>query len=208
MSINTLFEQLKHPNPNLRERAMWELAEQQDETIIPRLVSLLDEEDTTYRRAAVKALGAIGIDTVPPLVDALLNSENVTVRGSAAKALAQVAINYPDIPFPDEGLQALKTALHDANPVVHIATVMAMGEIGSSTVVEIFIEALHTTDNPALAVSLVNALASINDSRGVEVLNGIIADESADSYVRETAISALSRLEQVIFFQKKPRESL
>jgi bilin biosynthesis protein len=198
---DSLFEQLKHPNPHLRERAMWELVEQQDETTIPRLMSLLNEEDTTCRRAAVKALGAIGVDTVSPLVDALLNSDDVTVRGSAAKALAQVAINYPEISFPAEGLTGLKTALDDPNPVVHIATVMALGEIGSSAV-EILIEALQATDNPALAVSIVNALGSIGDSRGVEVLQSLTTDESADSYVRETAISALSRLEQVIGFRK------
>jgi bilin biosynthesis protein len=204
MSTDALFEQLKHPNPNLRERAMWQLVEQQDETTIPRLINLLDEEDTTYRRAAVKALGAIGVDTVPPLVEALLNSDNVTVRGSAAKALAQVAINYPDEPFPDAGLQALKTALNDSNPVVHIATVMALGEIGSSPVVEMLIEALQHTDNPALAISIVNALGAIGDSRGVEVLNRLVTDESTDPYVRETATSALSRLEQVMKLQRKP----
>jgi bilin biosynthesis protein len=199
---DALFDQLKHPNPHLRERAMWELVEQRDETTIPRLMSLLSEEDTTYRRAAVKALGAIGVDTVPPLVDALLNSDNVTVRGSAAKALAQVAINYPETPFPEEGLAGLKTALNDPNPVVHIATVMAFGEIATPTVVEILIEALQATDNPALAVSIVNALGSIGDSRGVEVLQSLTTDESADSYVRETAISALSRLDQMLGLRK------
>ncbi|MFM7449383.1 MAG: HEAT repeat domain-containing protein [Leptolyngbyaceae cyanobacterium] len=189
-----LFQQLKHPNPHLRDQAMWELAENPDETTIPRLMGILDEDDTNYRRAAVKALGAIGLDSVPPLVEALLTSENVTVRGSAAKALAQVAINYPDEPFPVEGLQGLKTALNDPNPVVHIAAVMAMGEIGSPAV-ESLIEALQTTDNPALAVSIANALASIGDERALAVLTGLLQDESTDSYVRETAVSALSRLE-------------
>jgi bilin biosynthesis protein len=201
MSTEELFQQLKHPNPHLRDQAMWELAENPDETTIPRLMSILDEEDTTYRRAAVKALGAIGLDTVTPLVEALLNSENVTVRGSAAKALAQVAINYSDVPFPAEGVQGLKTALNDPNPVVHIAAVMALGQIGSP-VVDILIEALQTTDNPALGISLVNALASIGDRRGVEVLTSLIQDESTDSYVRECAISALSRLEMTVKFQR------
>jgi bilin biosynthesis protein len=201
---DALFDQLKHPNPHLRERAMWELVEQRDETTIPRLLSLLDAEDTTSRRAAVKALGAIGVDTVPPLVTALLNSENVTVRGSAAKALAQVAINYPDTSFPEEGLAGLKTALNDPNPVVHIATVMALGEIGPPAV-EMLIDALQTTDNPALAISIVNALGSIGDGRGVKVLQSLITDDSADSYVRETAISALSRLDQVMGFRKGAR---
>ncbi|MBE9101204.1 HEAT repeat domain-containing protein [filamentous cyanobacterium LEGE 07170] len=199
-----LFQQLKHPNPHLRDQAMWELAENPDETTIPRLMGILDEEDTTYRRAAVKALGAIGPDTVPPLVEALLNSDNVTVRGSAAKALAQVAINYPDEPFPTEGMQGLKTALNDPNPVVHIAAVMAMGEIGSPTV-DSLLEALETTDNPALAVSIVNALASIGDERGVEVLTALTQDESTDTYVKETAVSALSRLELLLNNQPPPK---
>jgi bilin biosynthesis protein len=204
MSTEALFQQLKHPNPHLRDQAMWELAENRDETTIPRLMSILDEEDTNYRRAAVKALGAIGTDTIPPLVEALLNSDNVTVRGSAAKALAQVAINYPDVPFPAEGVQGLKTALNDPNPVVHIAAVMAMGEIGSP-VVDVLIEALQTTDNPALAISIVNALGAIGDERGVEVLTALIQDESTDSYVRESATSALSRLEMTTKFQRGER---
>jgi bilin biosynthesis protein len=203
MSTEALFQQLRHPNPHLRDQAMWELAENRDENTIPRLMSILDEEDTTYRRAAVKALGAIGPDTVPFLVEALLNSENVTVRGSAAKALAQVVINYPEVPLSDEGIQGLKTALNDPNPVVNIAVVMALGEIGSP-VVDILIEALQTTDNPALAISLVNALGSIGDSRGVEVLTGLIQNESTDSYVRESATSALSRLEMTAKMKRTP----
>jgi bilin biosynthesis protein len=194
MSTEERLQQLKHPNPHLRDRAMWELVDHPDETIIPRLMEILDDQDTTYRRAAVKTLGAIGFETVPPLVEALLKSENVTVRGSAAKALAQVAINYPDEPFPALGIEGLKTALHDPNPVVNIAAVMAMGVIGTP-IVEILIEALQTTDNPALAMSIVNALSSIGDPRSLATINMLLADEATDSYVREAATSALSRLE-------------
>ena len=196
MTQDELFERLKHPNPNLRERAIWELTEVCDETTVPRLMGNLDEQDVVYRRASVKALGAIGADTVPPLSDALLNSDDVTVRGSAAKALAQVALNYPEDPFPEEGLNALKAALQDANPVVHVASVMALGEIGPSAF-DILVGALKTTDNVALAVSITNAMASIGDERSREVLQSLIDDESTDDYVRETAVSALSRLDFV-----------
>ena len=99
MTTDSLFDRLKHPNPHLREQAMLEIAESRDENTIPRLMSILDEEDTTYRRAAVKTLGVIGADVVPSVVEALLHSDNVTVRGSAAKALAQIAVNYPDLPL-------------------------------------------------------------------------------------------------------------
>jgi bilin biosynthesis protein len=202
MSTEVFFQQLKHPNPHLRDQAMLEIAEHRDETTIPRLMAILDEEDTTYRRAAVKALGVIGSDTVPSLVEALLNSSNVTVRGSAAKALAQVVINYPEIPLSNEGMEGLESALNDPNPVVHIAAVMALGEIGAPAV-ETLIEALQTTDNPALGVSLVNALGSIGDPRGLDVLTAVIENEETDSYVRESAISALSRLEMTAKFNSQ-----
>lgn len=201
MTTDTLFQQLKHPNPNLRERAMYELVEKRDEQTIPRLISILDEEDVTYRRSAVKALGFIGSDSVLPLVELLLNSDNAIIRSSCAKALAQVAYNHPEDHFPEEGIQGLKTALNDPNPVVHIASAMALGEIGGPAL-EALIETLKTTDNEALAIAIVNALSSIPDERIVEVLTTLANDESADAYVRESATSALSRLEMVLKFSK------
>ncbi len=205
MTTDSLFEQLKHPNPYLRERAMRELVETRDQNTIPRLMGILGEEDVVYRRAAVKALGFIGPDSVPSLVESLLNSDNVTIRASCAKALAQIAVNHREVPFPAEGIQGLKAALNDPNPVVHIASVMALGEIGSP-VLDILVENLQTTDNPALAVAITNALGSMGDSRAVEVLTALTNDQSADSYVRESATSALSRLEMVINYQQVNKE--
>jgi bilin biosynthesis protein len=196
MSNDSLFEQLKHPNPHLRERAMWELVDNRDEMTIDRLMSILDEEDTTYRRAAVKALGAIGFDAIPPLVETLKNSDNATVRSSCAKALAQVALNYPEEPFPTEGLQGLRIAIDDPNPVVNIASIMALGEMGSPAF-ELLAEALKTTDNVAVQVAVANALVSTRDDRASAILEALAEDESADSYVRETATSALSRMAMV-----------
>ncbi|MCP2732444.1 HEAT repeat domain-containing protein [Limnofasciculus baicalensis] len=199
---DSLFEQLKHPNPHMRDRAMLEIADSRDENTIPTLMSILDDENTTYRRAAVKALGLMGFDPVPPLVESMLNSDNVTVRGSCAKALAQIAINYPEDPFPEAGLQGLKAAINDANPVVHIAAVMALGEIGSPAF-DILLEALETTDNIAVQVTIANTLASLGDDRALEVLTKLTNDDSVDTYVRETAVSALSRLDLVSNYQRK-----
>ncbi len=201
MSLESLFEQLKHPNPNLRNQAMLDIADQRDETTIPKLMSILDETDVTYRRAAVKTLGVIGAEAVPPVVHSLLHSDNVTVRSSCAKALAQISVNYPEIDFPKEGLQGLKIAIEDANPVVHIASIMALGTMGSSSF-EILTEALYSTENPAAAVAIVNALADLKDDRSVKVLKEFSEDSTADSYVQESAISALSRLEMVMNFRR------
>jgi bilin biosynthesis protein len=196
MSQDSLFERLKHPNPNLRDQATVEIVETRDGQTIDRLMAALDDTDTTYRRAAVKALGLVGVDTVPALVEAMLTSDNVTVRGSAAKALAQVAICYPDDAFPALGLEALGKALNDDNPVVHIGAAMALGEIGEQSF-DVLADTLKATDNVALQVSILNALASVGGDRAAEVLHSAETDETLDSYVRETATSAVSRLQFV-----------
>ncbi len=201
MTADALFDRLKHPNPNLRDRATIEIVETRDETTIPRLIEILDDLDTTYRRAAVKTLGAIGVDTVPFLVSLLGTSDNVTVRGSAVKALAQVILNYPEVPFPPVGLACLKASMSDENPVVNMAAVMALGEMGPPAF-EILVEELDKTDNIALQVTLVNTLGSLGDRRAEAILIAARDDENRDRYVRELATSALSRLDGTINYKQ------
>ncbi len=201
MSLDASFEQLKHPNPNMRERAGLNIVEQRDETTIPKLMANLEAEDMIYRRASVKTLGMIGFDSVPYLVEALVNNDNSTIRASCAKALAQVAVIYPHDPFPQEGLEGLKKGMKDDNAVVHISSVMALGAIGIPAL-DILIEAVETTDNLAVAVAVLNALGSIKDERSKEILTKIANDESVDTYVKESAVSALSRLEMITNYSR------
>ncbi|MEL6354080.1 MAG: HEAT repeat domain-containing protein [Cyanobacteria bacterium J06627_28] len=197
MVAESVFNQLKHPNPQMRQRAMTEIVENRDENTIATLMAALGEEDVVYRRACVKTLGAVGMDAVPAVVEQMLTSENDTVRASCTKAMAQIAVFHPDKPFPPEGLNGLRKAMDDPYPVVQIAAVMSMGEIGVPAV-ETLLNALKTTDNVAIALTITNTLGSIGDPRAVDVLRNLIKNESVDSYVRETAESALPRLEQVM----------
>jgi bilin biosynthesis protein len=197
MAADSLFEQLKHPNPQMRQRAMTEIVETRDENTIAQLMSALDDDDVVYRRASVKTLGAIGLDAMPAVIEQMLHHENDTVRASCTKAMAQIAVSHPQAAFPAEGIAALRKALEDPYPVVQIASVMSLGEIGMPAV-DTLLEVLKTTDNVAIALTITNTLGSIGDPRAIEVLRELIADESVDSYVRETAASALPRLEQMI----------
>lgn len=201
MSLDSLFEQLKHPNPNLRQRARWEIAEQRDENTIPRLMANLEDEDMVYRRASVKTLGAIGADSVPYLVESLTESEDATVRASCAKALAQVAVNHPEEPFPEAGIEGLRHGVADDNPVVHISSVMALGAIGIPAI-DVLIEALDISENVAVGVAALNALGGLDDERSRQKLNEMSVDDTIDPYLKETAISALSRLDMVSKFAR------
>ena len=201
MPADALFQQLKHPNPQMRNRAMREIADTRDENTITRLMDALGEEDVVYRRASVKTLGVIGMDALPAVTEQMLNSENDTVRASCTKAMAQIAVSHPNTTFPPEGIEALRKAMEDPYPVVQIASVMSLGEIGTPAV-DTLLDVLKTTDNVAIALTITNTLGSIGDPRAVEVLREIIDDESVDSYVRETAQSALPRLEQVMMMRE------
>ncbi|MGB5914980.1 MAG: HEAT repeat domain-containing protein [Phormidesmis sp.] len=197
MVADSVFNQLKHPNPQMRDRAMTEIVNNRDENTIPTLMTALGEADVVYRRACVKTLGAIGMDSVPAVVDQMLTAEDDTVRASCTKAMAQIAVYHPDEPFSVEGLEGLKKAMADPYPVVQIAAVMSLGEIGLPAV-ETLLETLKTTDNVAIALTITNTLGSIGDPRALDVLRDLIEDDAVDSYVRETAESALPRLEHVI----------
>ena len=202
MTIDSLFEQLKHPNPHIREQAMFKIVDLHDEHTIVRLIDILDNNDTIYRRAAVKTLGLIGLEVITPIVECLLHNRNVIVRGSAAKVLAQIAINYPDLSFPENALKGLKIAIDDPNPVVHIASVMALGQIGVQAF-DILVDCLKITDNVAVQVAIVNALSSIGYPRCIKVLTTLTNDKNIHSYVRESATSALSRLDLVINYKSQ-----
>lgn len=194
MTTDTLFEQLKHPNPNLRQRAINGLADAQDDaTIIPRLMDNLTSEDMVYRRASVKALGAIGEPAVVALTDTLRTSDNATARASCVKALAQVAVQCEEGAFPELALQALTEGLRDANPVVYLASVMALGQVGVPAL-DVLIDALKNLDNVAVATSIANTLGSINDPKSVAALQEVVASESIDPYVKELAQSSLDRM--------------
>lgn len=195
---NALFTQLTHPNPNLRERAMVQLADNRDENTIDRLIDMVKEENAEIRRPAVKALGVIGPDAVESIVSLFdESSDNPTIQTSCVKALAQVADKHGWDTFPEEGVEGLKLALNHPSQLVSITAVMALGVLGSP-VLELLVETLKTTENVALGVSIINALASMGDGRATEVLTQLANDESADTYIRESAINALPRLEQTI----------
>jgi bilin biosynthesis protein len=205
MTLTNLYEQLKHPNPHLRDRAMWEIVENRDGETIPYLMGLLDGEDVVHRRAAVKTLGAIGIEAIPAIVDTLQSSDNVTVKSSCAKALAQVAVLYPEAEFPPEGLAGLKKALADANPVVHIAAAMALGEMGSpalDALIDGFNAAL-AEDNIGAAVAITNSLGAVGDDRTIAFLKDLANKEGIDSYIKETATSSLSRIDLAMNYRSQ-----
>ena len=145
-----------------------------------------------------ESLRTIGLNAIPSLVKRATSSDDAAMRASAVKALAAIALSFPD-QLPPEALNALKCALDDPDLTVHLATVSALSTLGQPAFA-ILTSALETEDI-ARCVAIISALGSLGDPRGIEVLTTIATNETADPYLRESATSALSRLEQILQFK-------
>lgn len=201
MSLEERYPNLKHKNPHLRERTMDEIAENYTESTISELVSILYSEDVTFRRTAAKTLSVIGLDTVPFVVKELNNSDDPIVRASCADILADMVFQHGESEkFPPEVMAGLQQTLQDPNPLVYLTTIGALSTLGKSAF-NILQEAL-LVDNIAVQVAVVDAIGSLGDERGIEILSNLAEDETVDVYIKDSAVSALSRLEQVIKFSQ------
>ena len=201
MSLEKRYPNLKHKNPRLRERTMHEIAEDYTEETISELVLILYSEDVIFRRTAARTLGVIGLDTVPFVLEELNNSDNSIVRASCADILADIVVQHgEEEKFPPEAIAGLQQALQDPNPLVYLTTIGALGTLGKPAFT-ILKEALEV-DNIAVQVAVVDALGSLGDERGIEILTNLAQDKTVDTYIKDSAVSALSRLEQVIKFNQ------
>ena len=75
-SVETLFLDLSHPNPNIRSEACLSLAENHSDIAIPRFFALLDDSDPVTYRTAVRGLGMLGHQVLPELLQLFLTSDN------------------------------------------------------------------------------------------------------------------------------------
>ncbi len=199
--LDRLFEDLSHPNPNIQNQAFWAMVEHYPQESMPRLLALLDQSDTSLRRAAVRGMGAFGEISLQPLAEKFRSSEDGTVRASCVKAYVQVAANYPDEPFSKDAMAVLEEALEDDCPVVSQSAVMALGQVGKQgaagkQALPLLLK-ICQGENIAHMQSAVMALGEIDDPDSEASLRALLADESMDPLVKEVAESSLARFENM-----------
>ena len=130
-----------------------------------------------------------------PIAVCFSTSSDDTVRASCIKAYAQLASNYAGQAFTEQAMAVLREALDDRSPVVAVAAVMALGQVGRQAVPLLL--QVSRGNNPAQGVAAVNALAQIDHPDIEPVLQQLLDDPATDDYVRETVSSALIRIEDL-----------
>ena len=197
ISLDDLFLDLSHPNPNIRMDACVSMSENYFDEALPRLLALLNDPDPTIYRTAVKGLGVFGHGVLFPLLDLYDKTDNGTVKACCIKAFVQVAVNFPDAVFPEQAIQALKLALDDINPVVSQSALMTLGyfskqEHEKERVIPILIQVCNST-NIAHVQSAVMSLAEIDSTEVDQCFERMINHDSTDVLIKEILEASMSR---------------
>lgn len=197
ISLDDLFLDLTHPNPNIRMDACVEMAENYFDEALPRLLDLLNNPDPAIYRTAVKGLGVFGHRALSPLLDLYSSTHNCTVKACCIKAFVQVAVNFPEDAFPEEAISTLKLALEDANPVVSQSALMTLGyfskqEHEKERVIPILVQVCDS-ENIAHVQAAVMSLAEVQSLQVDQCFERMIQNESTDLLIKEILESSMAR---------------
>ena len=204
-NLDSLFEDLMHPNPRIQEDACREMAEKYASEALPRLLDLFEHEDPKVYRGAVKGVGFFGYEAFLPVIELYGRTKNQTAKRCCPKAFVQLFKNFPNQPFPDEVMDLLRDAIDDSDMVVVQGGLMCLGQLGKQQLggdeaVQLLVNVL-TNENVALVYSATQALADINHPLVASSLKSLI-ESSTDPLIKEAAESGLARHENLVATSK------
>ena len=204
-NLDSLFEDLMHPNPRIQEDACREMAEKYASEALPRLLDLFEHEDPKVYRGAVKGVGFFGYEAFLPVIELYGRTKNQTAKRCCPKAFVQLFKNFPNQPFPDEVMDLLRDAIDDSDMVVVQGGLMCLGQLGKQQLggdeaVELLVNVL-TNENVALVYSATQTLADINHPLVASSLKSLM-ESSTDPLIKEAAESGLARHENLIATSK------
>ena len=204
-NLDSLLQDLMHPNPRIQEDACREMAEKYASEALPRLLDLFEHEDPKVYRGAVKGVGFFGYEAFLPVIELYGKTKNQTAKRCCPKAFVQLFKNFPNQPFPDEVMDLLRDAIDDSDMVVVQGGLMCLGQLGKQQLcgdeaVELLVNVL-TNENVALVYSATQALADINHPLVASSLKSLM-ESSTDPLIKEAAESGLARHENLVATSK------
>ena len=204
-NLDSLFDDLMHPNPRIQEDACREMAEKYASEALPRLLDLFEHEDPKVYRGAVKGVGFFGYEAFLPVIELYGRTKNQTAKRCCPKAFVQLFKNFPNQPFPDEVMDLLRDAIDDSDMVVVQGGLMCLGQLGKQQLggdeaVQLLVNVLRN-ENVALVYSATQALADINHPLVASSLKSLM-ESSTDPLIKEAAESGLARHENLVATSK------
>lgn len=181
----SLLAQLEdQPSEAERVRILEVLASVRDKRALPALLRLLADTSPTVQHTLTATLAVYSPACIPGLIEVVLQHSDEQVAGRAEQMLSEL------------GLVVVEPVTDALTPLVEGRTqllVNVLAQAGDTRVVPALIALLRTAQtDPALELSIVQALGQLGDERAARSLMGVLA--SSNPLLYEGAINALSSL--------------
>lgn len=126
-------------------------------------IQLATEPEQEIRRACLSILGTLKpISAIESLVEVLRDQDEIPgIRFQAGLALSRIG---------EPSVGALVDAFNEADTAAKDIAASALGSIGGTETRDFLIDALETTDDPAIQLTLVDAIAKIGDEPALSAL--------------------------------------
>ena len=129
-SLDDLFNDLNHPNPNINRNAyigMYSFWPKEAKSI---LLENLKSDDITIRRKSIIALSYYGNDAVKSVVEVYLSTQEKVLKISCLKVLVKVAVNHNLSPHISGLKKVIDEARKDCSVEITLGLVNLLRQIG------------------------------------------------------------------------------
>ncbi len=195
-SLNEVFEDFTHPNPNINEEAYLSMARDWPEESRPKLIKNLNDKDLVVRRKSVKALGYFGHAILLPLASLFIETKDRVLRTSCLKVFVKIAANNSEQPFPEEVMRVVQLAIKEENPEVILTGIAILRQLNNQGL-PLLIK-LSRDENILKATASITALGEIQDPLAESCLRELLEVNTLDKTLVGSihdALSANSRIQ-------------
>ncbi len=193
-TLDQLFGDLSHPNPNINKKAYLNLVKYWPDQSLPRLLANLNSNDIHLRRISVKALGAFGHKILNPLAEIFNSSDNRMLRVSCLKVFVQVSANYPSKDFPVEIIRLIEMAMKDSSPEIILTVIPLLRQLGKQGL-PLLIKAAKDSNILKVSAAL-TALGELDDPSARNFLLEFVDSEIVDPMLKASAMEAIDTCNQ------------
>ena len=177
---------LRHPDPEVRSSALFELTVLNPEKALRHNLRLLEDPDPSVRRRAIQNFTLAPEEKVFAPLAGMLEDEDPRVRERAVWALGQMHVN--------DAADAIARRLSDADHHVRSRAALVLGQMRATPHADAVAKLLDD-ENVVVRRYATQAMGMMRDPRFVERLRPLLKDE--DDQVRERAAEAIGQLEAV-----------
>jgi HEAT repeat protein len=152
-------------------------------SLVPDLITLIDDSETGVYEAAVSGLQSLvnsGSSKVSEEIGHLCSSKMAHHRRAAALLMASLGAR-----------DRLLLLIKDEDPQVRKAAVTAIGENPADTPASLLVPTL-ADENPEVRIAVADALGKMRDETALEALEHTLADD--DSWVQAAVLKAIARI--------------